>query len=241
MSCAWAIRLPLADAAVLAPLRLVSGLEVAESGDSLWLRGGKADDALQRRLRALPAADRFECVSEDRLRPLNSRIPSARLPPLRWLPLSSWLRVEPPLAALPGNRPRPVALRLVRSTEEEPANLLLTDVGSWKAFAIPAAEVRLRPLRFAVAADQRVLVWGTPLPPLSGGRFVEQAGLAVPVGFKWHPPVALEVLCHLFALSDRSLVVWTSSETFIRLHSEQFVSATRSAVRAAAAEAGPGV
>jgi hypothetical protein len=126
----------------------------------------------------------------------------------------------------------PIRLRLARTAREMTPNLLITDFSSWAGFALTAGVIRLSPLRFAVNETGRVLVHGQPLPPLPGRRFVEQNQIAVPAGLTWQPEVSVEVVRRLFHVNNDTLVVWEGDESFIRLHSEQWVPATRSAVRA---------
>ena len=57
-------------------------------------------------------------------------------------------------------------MRLVPSARAEAGAALLTTWPQWLAYATAAPEIRLRGLRFAVAADERVLLLGTPLPPI---------------------------------------------------------------------------
>lgn len=234
MNFPWALRMARDDAATLAGLRLQSGLEVAVDAREVWLRGQSADDPLASRLLALPATGRYEWQAPDQLRELDKRIPSHRLPGLSWQPLDVWLQVELPAAALPANEPEAVALRLVRSGDERIPDLLLTRLDEFQRFAAQAASVRLERLRFAASADGRVLVHGTPLPPLPGQRFVSHGGVAVPAGYAWQPAVSTEVLGHRLGASGEALVLWHENGTFTRLHGEQFVAATRSAVLATA-------
>jgi len=222
------------DAAALAALRLQGGLVVAVGGREVWLRGQPDDERLAARLLALPATGRFEWQPPDRLRPIEKRIPSHRLPALSWQRLDAWLQVEFPAAALPGNPPATVGLRLVRSGDERNADLLLTQVEAFRQFAAQAALVRLERLRFAAAADGRVLVQGTPLPSLPGQRYVSCGGVAVPAGYAWQPAVSAEVLAHRLGASDEAPVLWNEDGSITRFHSEHFVAATRSAVLATA-------
>lgn len=230
MNFPWALCIALEDAAALAALRLHPGLEVATGTREVWLRGQPADERFSARLLALPATGRFEWLLPDKLRPLENRIPSQRLPVLGWQRLDAWLQVEFPAAALPANQPEAVTLRLVRSGEERNPDLLLTRLDVFQEFAAQAALVRLERLRFAATADGHVLIHGTPLPPLPGQRFVLHKGLAVPAGYAWQPAVSAEVLAHRLGASDEAPVLWNEDGTITRLHSEQFVSATRSAV-----------
>lgn len=234
MNHAWAICIGEKDASSLASLRLVPGIEIAVAGSLVWLRGESVDDSISPRLAALPARERYEWMKPDRLRPLNHRIPSDLLPAASWLPLREWLQVELPVAALPASLSATVPLRLVRSTEEREANLLLTTFDEFHRFATEAAQIRLERLRFAATENSRVLVHGTPLPPLPGQRFVLRQGLAIPAGFAWQPAVSAEVVIRRFGVSGNALVLCNTDYTITRLHTEQLIPVTRSAVRATA-------
>jgi len=230
MSHAWAICIGVEDGSALAPLRLVSGIEIAVVGVEIWLRGRALDDATAARLSALPGRGRFEWIGSDQLRRLDHRIPSERLPTASWQPLSEWLRVGLPVVALPAKLPATVSLRLVRSVHERDPDLLLTTLEEFHRFILEAASVRLERLRFAASDDSRVLVHGTPLPPLPGQRFVLHQRVAVPAGFTWQPAVSAEVVAHRFGVSGDALVLWNEDDTITRLHTEQLIPVTRSGV-----------
>jgi hypothetical protein len=231
MNTPWAICISREHGLSLAALRLGSGIEVGEHGHQLWLRGRHCDEILERKLSALPASGRYEWLSPTQIRMLNQRIPAGVLPDLQWQSLDGWLRVEIPASALPANPPATIALRLVRSASERDPELLLTTVEDLARFVASAAQVRLAGLQFAVEADGDVLVRGSPLPPLPGQRFVLHGGVAVPAGFAWEPAVDANVLTRRFGVSGDALVVWNGDGSITRLHSEQFVPLTRSALR----------
>jgi hypothetical protein len=67
---------------------------------------------------------------------------------------------------------------------------------------------------------------------LPGQRFVLHGGVAVPVGFAWEPQVDSTALARRFAAADDAIVLWNEDQTITRLHSEQFVPLSRSALRA---------
>lgn len=232
MNFPWALCIAREDAAVLAGLRLVPGIEVAENTPKVWLRGSAADESLSHRLLALPTTERYERLPSGRLRRLNERIPSHQLPELAWQPLAAWLHAAIPIGAMPGDAPTPVALQLTRSAGEQKPELLLTDLVEFQRFVEQAALVRLRRWQFAANADGRVLIRGTPLPPLPGKQFVVREGVATPAGFDWCPAVDAEVVARCFGASDEGLVLWQEDGSIIRLHREQFMPVTRSAVAA---------
>jgi hypothetical protein len=230
----WAIYIAKEDCATLAILRLRNGIEVAENGDEIWLRGKAGEESLDTKIAALPARERFEWLNFDKLRRIDQRVPSRRLPELAWKPINTWSEVRFPLAAFPADLPAKVELRLVRSFEEQQPTLLLTSVGEFSTFSAVAAAIRLNPLRFAANANGEVLIRGNPLPPLPGRRFVLHGRIAVPTGFAWRPAVAVEVLERAFNVSGDAMVLWHEDGPITRLHTEQFIAVTRSAVRATA-------
>jgi len=152
-SAAWALCLPLTDAAQLSPLRLVDGLEVGVNSDDVWLRGRARSDSLDALLRALPAVHRYHWEKDHSLRPLGSRLASARFPVLSWQSLRTWLQVALPVSQFPAVKPPSAALRLVPSGEMQPANAALVPLATWVAWAQTAPELRLKPLRFATAVQ----------------------------------------------------------------------------------------
>lgn len=231
----WALTLSTTDAASLAPFRLAPGLEVAVIGTRLWLRGPAAGDDFKDRLRSLPARERYEWIAPGQLRRHGSRIPCDRFPDARWEPLATWLDVRLPTAALPAPLPRPVEPRIVRSSVERAADLLLTDWQEWAGWVFTAPRVRIERLRFAVDDQRRVLVWGTPLPPIRGDRYCVHESIAVPAGHEWTPAVEPGVLRRLLRIGADALVLWEADGHIIRLHREQFINASVSAVRASAA------
>lgn len=226
----WAIEIGKEDAAALAPLRLVAGIEVAEAGHSIWIRGKPCGDSLGTKLAALPAQGRYELLGLNQLRRVDQRVPSARLPDLRWQPLSEWLRLELPVSALPASEPVPARLPLVRSEDEREPELLLTALSTFRSFVLQAALVRLERLQFAADTGGRVLVRGRPLPPLPGQRFVLHHGVAVAAGLTWEPAVSSEVVARRFGASEEALILWHEDGSITRLHREQFIPVTRSAV-----------
>jgi hypothetical protein len=159
-------------------------------------------------------------ASESRLEPAKAGTPCAESPAIR------------PFGAETNNLE---PLTLVRSSIEQEPELLLTTIDEFKGFAKTAAQVRLDRLQFAANADGSVLVRGLPLPPLPGARFALHGVVAVPAGYSWQPAVSAEVLASRFGISGDTLILWYEDGTFTRLHSEQFVPASRSALGATAA------
>lgn len=227
----WAARIDAADAEALSALRLVPGLEVAMLSHILWLRGAAWDESLALALRKVSGLVRFEVLPGGRLLAQGARVPEGRLPELRWQPLKDWFSVRLPTAARSAEMAARQPLKLVRSSEERPANALLADLASWAAFASTTAEIRLRPLRFAAAQDGRVWIEGAPLPAIPGERFHLRDGVAAPCGFAWSPEIETPVLQKWLGLANGDSAILLRDGTWEMLREEQFVPASRSAAR----------
>ncbi|HWE97184.1 MAG TPA: hypothetical protein VG269_24705 [Tepidisphaeraceae bacterium] len=232
MSEGWAVRLPLDKAPVAASLRTWPGVLACETDSCLWLRGSHLTDELTLELRKLPGAERYTLLDDDSVTPIGARVPSGKLPDTGWQPLAAWIAPAPQPAALSGKLDRRAAMRLVRVGGEERASVLVTNMTAWAEYARSAPQVRLGPLRFAVAADGRALVRGIPLPSIAGTRYVEAEGIAIPCGFRPSPPIDPSVLRTRLGISPTDLALFHEDGSWERLDSNDFVGATRSSARA---------
>ncbi|MDB6112408.1 MAG: hypothetical protein JWR69_4158 [Pedosphaera sp.] len=228
---AWAACIKSADRDALAAIRVFPGTECAEIGGIVWLRGEDLSEDLERALAQIPGLERFELLAPDRLKSPRSRIPCGTLPPRSWRALKDTIVPSLPLATLPGEARQKLALTLVRSRAEQTPSALITTLAAWADFASQAPMVRLEPLSFAVNEDRQTLVLGQPLPPLTGVRLVNQAGILTPCGYAWSPAVSASMLRELFGLGADDVAVLAADGTHQLVRAEQFVRASRSAAR----------
>lgn len=233
MTPAWALQLPLRAAGQLGRLRCVPGLEVGRpAGDELWLRGDDLTVARCPEVQSLPAVSRYEVDHDLRLIPVGKRLPVGTLPDTTWASLLQWLEAEPPRSKLSGRITRKVTLTLVRSGEESPPNLLVTDVDSVRAWAEWAPCGRLA--RLSVALDLRrrwVAIRGTPLPPLPGRRYILEGRIALPAGYGFAYPISTSEAAGVLGLGDAQQAVFEADGTWSLLPDDVFVAATRGTLR----------
>lgn len=231
----WTARLAAADTSSAAALRLLPGVEAAESADdppTLWLRGPERTDEVIAALRRVPGIEQFLLLPGDLLASPGARVPSKRLPALVWRPIATTFALALPQALTAGDLPASVAIRVVPSVFERPAAALLTDVAAWEAWCIAAAGVRLQRLRFAACTDGRVLVRGEPLPPIARAVLLwEDDGVLVPCGLAPSPDVGGEVLRTVFGLAEGDVAVLGAGASFEVVSAAQFAPASRSAAR----------
>ena len=227
----WAACILSRDVSVVAELRLIPGIEVAEICGTLWLRGQNCDAALEKLLQKIPGLELFDLLDSGRLKRRGFRIPDRMLPPATWQWIGDFVKTCLPAAALAGEVRQKLSIRLIRSQVVEPASALLTTARSWTEIATTAPLARLAPLRFAAAEHGQVLVLGLPLPSVTGCQLVDRQGILVPCGFTWEPGVDASVLRQLFGLGADGIAILSEDNTHQVLCAEQFVKASRSAAR----------
>lgn len=232
LTCRWALCLPPDMAESAAGLRLEPGIDALESSDAVWLRLEGDDERMQTLLQRLPGGRRFEILGDRQLRPAGSRLPQGHLPQGIWQKLRAWAGIELPRAALPAQPPERHTLALIRGGAELAANVVLTDISTWRNYALTAPQIRLDRLRFAASPNGYVVVHGNPLPPIAGTLFSEAGGIATPCGWNWSPEIDSQTLQTLWGLNRHDLALVRTDQTWDLIRSDQFVRATRSGVRA---------
>jgi hypothetical protein len=227
----WAACLSDARADDFAALRQFPAIEVASVGGMWWLRGAKLDQDLQRELKKIPRLIVFEILPSQRIRPVESRIPDRTLPPTTWRPIKEVVAVKLPVAALAGEARQKIQVMLIRGAAEQSPAALQVSLDAWVQYATYAPESRLKPLRFAAMEERQVLILGYPLPGISGKRYAQGSGIFVPCGFTWSPQVDATILRRLLNLKETDIALLAEDNTHQVIHAEQFVPASRSAVR----------
>jgi len=233
-------------------LRLEPGIEVLEREEGLWLRGPECDERRDSRLRTLPGAQRFAVLPDGQLQPVGKRLPHGRLPGGIWQSIRTWAGVELPVAKMAAQSAPSIEIKLERTTNVTPSapaaferpghcsrnftdhpesDCLVTTRVQWLTWGECAPQVRLERLAFAAASDGRVLVRGNPLPPLPGDRFYERAGLAVPCGWGWPEWLDAALVREVLDLPEGDLALFSPDGSWELIPADQFVRATRSAVR----------
>ncbi len=234
----WAVRIARSEVAQAAPLWNADGVEVCVDGDAVWLRGPRLNGALDGLLRRLGGADRFVVEGAGGLVPAGGVVPTTVMPAGPWQVLCRAVGVVFPLASFPTAAARlrtspeaRVTIGLERTaTYREPAALLACG-SDFLGYVDGASQVRLRRWTFAVDETGRVIVRGTPLPPIPGEQFVDFDGILVPAGWQWTPAVDALTLRRALGIEDGDAALFSPDGSWRRIASEDLVAATRSAVR----------
>ncbi len=230
----WMAALPLAAIPHLGKLHERAGIEVCEAVGKVWLRGPMLDESLRRELRALLGSQIFQPLPEPldggQLLLLGASVPHGNAPHGVWHALRQWLTIRLPTKQFVAAPPAPARLELVRAAGQQAPSLVRLLWPEWSNYALTAPQVRLARLEFA-ACQAEVVVRGEPLPPLHGEYFYVRHGVAAPIGFDWRPALDASVLRAAWGCEPEELVLLLRTGGHTRLRDDQFVSATRSAIR----------
>lgn len=230
LNAGWIAALPTAAISHLGKLRERVGLEVCEAEGQVWLRGPALDEALLRELRALLGSRIFQPLSDGQLLPLGATVPHDYAPRGNWQALRQWLTIRLPTKQFVAAPPAPARLELVRTAGQQAPTLVRLLWPEWHDYALTAPQLRLSRLEFA-ACQADVVVRGEPLPPLRGEYFYVRSGVAAPIGFDWRPALDARVLREAWGCEPDELVLLSRTGGHTRLRGDQFVAATRSAIR----------
>jgi hypothetical protein len=247
----WAIRLSVDHLSRANELRLTPGIEAAIGGRRIWLSGDGLDASLQRVLASIADDGVFHRAVDGRLTAFGRAVPTERLPELKWQRLTDVLQPVLPVSQMAFFRIPRTGLSLRRSTIEHRESLLLTDWDTFRDWALAAPEIRLTACRFAVCRPSaevrgvnfpipvRVLIEGSPLPPLRGERYWVAGRVAIPLGFHWFPAVDVPTLeaivcrARLAAESIQQIWIWSpNGDAMEEIPGSEMIAVTRANLRA---------
>jgi hypothetical protein len=220
-----------ADQAALGSVRCLPGLQAANDGELIWLRGIAAGAPIDLRIRQLPGLHTYRLDEEHNLFPPGALTPVSKLKVLQWQPLSEFIKVELPVSGMPGKIVQQHSIRLVPSEKMETGMALLTDIHTWKMYAEDAPFVRLQQLEFAVSENDRVLIIGLPLPPIPGKEYIIRDTIVLPCGYDFDPPVIASLLIAQLNPGGDAWLLFNTDGSWQLIAKDCLVPATRSAVR----------
>jgi hypothetical protein len=221
----WTIDRQYADR--LGVVRTLPNVQVGLSETTIWLMSPDEDI----RLRQLPVLHTYRLDEENRLFPEGKKTPVGMLPELDWEPLQRWMPIEFPASALPGEAKAQIKVKLIQAEIEKKADALLAEWSVWNKYAQAASAHRLKPLAFAAAADNRVLIIGTPLPPIPGKAYWVEGPWIIPCGKKLEFEFLSKALAAQLNPEKNAMLLLHEENRLELIFSSNLITTSRSAVR----------
>lgn len=214
----------------LGTLRDMPGLWVAKE-EFLYVRGIDPGSMQDIRIKQLPVLHSYRVDEAQRLFPLDGVTPVGKIKLLNWQPIYEFITLELPVSAIPCRPGTKLPVRIIKSDTTREGCALMTKLATWKAYAASAPAIRLEQLEFAVAANEDVLIMGTPLPPVQGNELYKENNILLPAGFAFEVPLLSSIIQQKFNPANDFVLLFTASGEWHKIPSSLFVRASRSAVR----------
>jgi len=215
----------------LGSVRGMEDLKVAEDMDHIWLRGLYDNGVVDKSIRQLPLKHNYYVDEHNLLFSPGSLTPERVLPELVWLPVTEFITIKVPVAALPGQLEKPAVISIVPSAVDKKGVALRTTLEQWKVYAELAPAIRLAPLQFAVSQKNEVLIVGTPLPSIPGKEYWQLNNILLPCGYDLEIPIAASFISEKLDPEQDGFLVFDTDGSCEKIDFAFLVAAKRSAVR----------
>jgi len=225
------LKLDIKDKESLGAIRCMNGLHAAEKDNFIWIKGINALIEMEKELMRLPAIVTFITDEQDNLFIPGKLTPVARLEELQWEPLTEFLDVEAPVAALPGKLTAKLKIKLIPSSTQRNGTALITTLDHWKQYAETAPATRLFATKFAVSENNEVLILGDLLPPLPGMEYWRTDDLLIPSGYDVELSIMREFINTKVNESNEHLTLFRTDGSWQKIDKTFLVASKRSAIR----------
>jgi len=207
------LKLDIKNKESLGAVRCMEGLQAAEEGNCIWIRGINALLEMDKELLRLPATNTFIIDEEN-----NLFLPGGLTP-------------VAPTAALPGKTNDKVKLKIIPSAIVRKGAAILTTLDVWKQYAETASETRLFATRFAVSEKNKVLIMGDPLPSLPGIEYWQTGNVLLPAGYDFEFSIMEEFVNKKLNENKSSVILFDKDGSWQKIDKSFFVISKRSAIR----------
>ncbi len=215
----------------LGNVRCMEEIQIAIDENLIWLRGIIDTPDIDIKIKQLPAKDTFIINENNLLFAPKSLTPISLIPVLEWKPIKELIKVETPIAAMPGNPNEKVEIKLKQSNLNKNGDALLATLAIWKEYSEIASAIRLEQLKFAVSEKNEVLIVGNPLPPIPGNEYWLENGILLPCGYNFEIPIVADLINKKLNDKNDSILLFNLNGTFQKIDRSFLVKARRSAIR----------
>lgn len=227
----YVFKLAITDKQALGSVRCMAQLKVVEYDGYVWLRGIELSAEIAIQLKQLPVKSTYVLDENNQLFNVGKFVPVAQLHNLNWQPITNYISVEAPIAALPGLVTERINIKLVASVNEQGSTALLTTLSIWKQYAETASAVRLAALQFAVSEANEVFIIGTPLPSLPGRSFWQLKNIFLPDGYAFKLNMVADFIAKQLNNNQNAVLIFNTDGSYQKVENSFFIPAKRSAIR----------
>ncbi|MEO0734994.1 MAG: hypothetical protein AAFZ52_19305 [Bacteroidota bacterium] len=168
----------------LYPLRQWPHLKMATEGGLIWLRDFTREDIESASVRRIPLLQRYY-LQDARLYPVGNSLPVMVAPNLLWTDLRRGLKVRLPKENFNYfGVEHTHQLSLVHCAIPREVTATIVELVALGEYLYDAPSVRVAPLQWTILGIEHALILGTPLLPIRGQDYYQQAGFLIPAGWQ---------------------------------------------------------
>jgi hypothetical protein len=198
----------------LASVRHWSQLKVAFDGPELWVTG--FDEVLieSKEVKIIPFKELYYSQS-GKLFPLRSHLPCGTLKGLLWTPIERALPLTKP--AYNNNyfgSDEKIKIKLTSKEHETAASAMITTIASLLQYIEKSPAVRLKSLSWCLLNDDKVMIMGEPLLPITGKVYWMREHFIFPAGFDLEFPLLQKKINTYINPENEYWIVWNEDGSY---------------------------
>lgn len=218
----YLFEVPIEHKDLLGQVRHWDNLKAAFHDNAIWVKDISPEQADSVVIQGLPYKTVYY-LKDNLLFLRNSLLPVKKMPSgLLWSPIERLLPVE--LPAFNHNFfeiNERIRIRIVASFSERLAYALLISQEQALQYIETAPKVRLQNLQW-VLADDKVLIVGKPVLPISGTTFWFYEDCLIPAGSDFEFPLLRDIIVGMVNPARENIVLWQKDSTHLLISKEEF-------------------
>ena len=201
----------------LSAIRSWQNLKIAFDGDQIWVKDFDYVQINALEVKSMPQKSLFY-EKDGKLFLLNSALPDRNIPSLLWTALERALPIElPKMNHNFFGIEQKINIKLIPSETEVADNVMITSIERLKNYIATAPSVRLQNIKWALLNDDKVLLFGTPLLPISGETFWQRGDFLLPSGYDFDLYLLSETLNQILNPERENWIVWNTDTTYFSI------------------------
>ena len=210
------------DQHYLGSIRDWDNLKMGKEGELIWVTGFIESQIKALELQTIPHKQVYN-AKDGKLFKLGSLLPSRNQPAVLWTPISRSLPVTLPdfnhnyfgLEARINVQLKPVAT-------EQIAAALLTPLSVLGNYLATAPAIRLKSLSWVVVNQEKALIIGTPLLPISGKAYWQQHDSFLPLGYDFELPILSNAIHEALNPTSTNWLLWQENSEYTNIQKAFF-------------------
>lgn len=192
-----------------------------------WLKGLSVDEMDSVEIKSITGIQRFQSKL-GKLYPFQDLLPIANEPSCLWTPIKRAIHLELPSKNHNFFDLAPsIAVKITPSEETKSAHCLRCSLDNFGEYVKSTTSIRLKNLLWTVMGSD-ALVLGSPMLPLPGESYWNEASMIIPSGYDLEFPILSRTIDRRLNPDGRCYLLWDKDGKYMRIPKSSFVPLTRS-------------